>query len=83
MAWLRTPLPFPKPKTPEPPVPGATQGSRVIFGIGIRAPTHYLRCLRRTLGVASSEPNTSRSHRLLIVLDQYRFDYCRESETVS
>jgi len=27
-------LPFPQPKPVDPPVPGATQGSRVIFGIG-------------------------------------------------
>ena len=30
----KTPLQFPTPKTPDPPFPGATQGSRVIFGIG-------------------------------------------------
>ena len=27
-------LPFPTPKTPDPPAPGATLGSRVIVGIG-------------------------------------------------
>lgn len=27
-------LPFPQPKPVDPPVPGVTQGSRVIFGIG-------------------------------------------------
>jgi len=30
----KTPLQFPQPKTPEPPVPGATQGSRVIVSMG-------------------------------------------------
>jgi len=30
----RTPIQFPAPKSPEPPVPGATQGPRIIFGIG-------------------------------------------------
>ena len=30
----KKPLVFPKPKPEDPPVPGATQGSRVIFGIG-------------------------------------------------
>jgi len=30
----KNPLPFPRPKTPEPPVPGATQGSRVIVSMG-------------------------------------------------
>ena len=30
----KNPLPFPTPKTSDPPFPGATQGSRVIFGIG-------------------------------------------------
>jgi len=30
----KKPLPFPQPKAPEPPVPGATQGQRVIVRMG-------------------------------------------------
>jgi hypothetical protein len=30
----KKPLPFPEPKPPETPVPGATQGSRVIVSMG-------------------------------------------------
>jgi hypothetical protein len=51
----KEPIQFPKPKTPDPPFPGATQGSRVIFGIGGQ---RFAVDLYRKVTALNAEPGT-------------------------